>query len=143
MMGEVSQQDIDEYVRRLDVVWMDAQQVIAAPFTTFDKSFGVAQSIRSIKKMEIAQRLTYLLDELLKLPVHLGSEQTRDLAIQLENVMVTNIARVTRLDADTGIQYRRIFLEYNRSGLATIKVYLRTFWSHIGFTMDDGVRGGV
>ena len=139
-MSDVSRELIDRYAKMLDEYWRSAKSIIYRPWREFDEQFNVARSIQRVETLKIAQKMDETVKDLLQFPLYMGNEKRLGDYIRLEEVLVENIARICRMDADMGINLKRDFFKHSRSLQATVRMYWKTTWNRIGFWFDDGVR---
>lgn len=140
MVSEVSRELIDGYAMLLDAYWRNAKPVIHVSWHQFDDNFSKGRALQRVKVLKYANKMDAVVKEILQLPLYIGNEKQTNDYIRLEEVLVENIARICRMDADMGISLKKIFFEHSRSIPATIRMYWKTYWSRVGFWFDDGVR---
>lgn len=139
-MSEVPRELIEEYATRLDGLWQEARSVVSASWTQFDESFNRGRARQRSIVLEYANKMDIIVEEMLQLPLYMGyKKQAKDYA-RLEAVLIQNIIRICRMDADTGIKLKKSFFEHIRSSPADVRMYWKMCWNRVLFWLDDGVR---
>lgn len=141
-MNMVSEEELAQHAASLDTLWVSAQAVLKKRWFDYDeKDLKIGNSKRSIDLKRVVAPMIDQVEELLKHNVHMGNLETKELYEALEDLLVTTIARITRLDVSTGSRYRKKFLGANiRSFQATAKLYWNELRARLCSLGDDGRR---
>lgn len=139
-MDRVSKEELAAHDQLLEALWADAQQVQRRNWSDYDHR-DTAQG-KTKRSIELKRAVTPMIDQaekLLRYEVYMGNNTTKELYEALEDLLVTTITRVTKLDISIGSRLRKQFLdEHSRSLQATVKLYWHEAWTRMSVWSDDG-----
>lgn len=138
-MNRVSEEMLAQHATSLDTLWVNAQAVLKKRWFDYDqKDLKIGNSKRSIDLKRVVAPMIDHVEELLTYQLYMGSSE---LYVALEDLLVTTIGRITKLDVSAGIRYRKEFLEeHSRSFHATVTIHWNELRARVIAWGDDGRR---
>lgn len=137
-MNRVSEEMLAQHATSLDTLWVSAQAALKKGWFDYDeKDLKIGNSKRSIDLKRVVTPMIDHVEELLTYQLYMGSSE---LYVALEDLLVTTIARITKLDASAGRRLRKEFHEHSRSLQATVKLYWNELQARLCSLGDDGRR---
>lgn len=141
-MNRESEESLAQHATSLDTLWASARVVLKKRWFDYDeKDLKNGNSLRSIELKRVVAPMIDHVEELLTYDLHMGNPETKELYEALEDLLVTTIARITRIDMSAGSRCRKKFLEGKiRSFQASAQLYWNELQARLISLADDGRR---